>query len=246
MDILTQTTLITSVSLNILLTGLGINFIMKRGGLLYLSRKLSFGQPYKTRQNVMYDNPFYWDKKSHFETLSNSESAIVFLGDSLTDLCEWSEIFMNENIKNRGISGDTTDGVLNRISSIIESKPAKLFIMIGINDLNMGVSVENVVNNYQLILKSLVNNIPAEQVFIQSLLPINNQLRNNCINQRIVDLNAKIKELTQVFSFQYINLFPAFLDKYNQLDIQYTSDGVHLNGRGYLVWKELIEKYVVN
>ncbi|MEO8892716.1 MAG: GDSL-type esterase/lipase family protein, partial [Coleofasciculaceae cyanobacterium] len=160
--------------------------------------------------------------------------------------CEWSEIFMNENIKNRGISGDTTDGVLNRISSIIESKPAKLFIMIGINDLNMGVSVENVVNNYQLILKSLVNNIPAEQVFIQSLLPINNQLRNNCINQRIVDLNAKIKELTQVFSFQYINLFPAFLDKYNQLDIQYTSDGVHLNGRGYLVWKELIEKYVVN
>lgn len=118
--------------------------------------------------------------------------------------------------------------------------------MIGINDLNIGVSVENVANNYQLILKSLANNISAEQVFIQSLLPINNQLRNNYINQKIVDLNAKIKELTQVFSFQYINLFPAFLDKNNQLDIQYTSDGVHLNGRGYLVWKELIEKYVVN
>ncbi|MGC1395645.1 MAG: G-D-S-L family lipolytic protein, partial [Coleofasciculaceae cyanobacterium] len=62
----------------------------------------------------------------------------------------------------------------------------------------------------------------------------------------IVVLNDKIKGLTQAFSFQYINLFPAFLDKDNQLDIQYTSDGVHLNGRGYLVWKDIIEKYVVN
>lgn len=246
MDILTQITLITSVCLNILLIGLGINFIMKRGGLLYLSRKLSFWQHYKTRQISMYDNPFYWDKKSHFETLPNTESAIVFLGDSLTDLCEWSEIFRNENIKNRGICGDTTDGILNRISYIIESKPAQLFLMIGINDLNQGVSVEDVANNYQLILEKIANRVSAEKVFIQSLLPINNQLRNNDVNQKIVDLNDRIKELTQAFSFQYINLFPAFLDKNDQLDIQYTSDGVHLNGQGYLVWKELIEKYVVN
>ncbi len=246
MDILTQITLITSVCLNILLMGLGVNVILKKGGLLYLSRKLPFWQSYRIRQNSMYDNPFYWDKKSHFETLSNSGSAIIFLGDSLTDLCEWSEIFMNENIKNRGICGDTTDGILNRISHILESKPAKLFLMIGINDLNQGVSVEDVANNYQLILETLKDKIPEDKVFIQSLLPVDNQLINNDINSKIVALNDQIRELTERFCFQYINLFPAFLNKNNQLDIQYTSDGVHLNGQGYLVWKAIIEKYVVN
>ncbi|MGC1395353.1 MAG: hypothetical protein WA828_13810, partial [Coleofasciculaceae cyanobacterium] len=73
MDIITQIILTTSICLNILLIGLVINFIMKRGGLLYLRRKFPFGL-YKIRQISVYDNPFYWDKKSHFETLSNSES----------------------------------------------------------------------------------------------------------------------------------------------------------------------------
>jgi lysophospholipase L1-like esterase len=171
----------------------------------------------------------------------------MFLGDSLTDLCEWAEILKDDQIINRGICGDTTDGILNRINNIIDYKPKKLFLMIGINDLNQGVSVENIVENYILILEAFKNQIPVTKVFIQSILPVNNQLRSNGeVNKKIIDLNAKLKELAQTFSFQYIDLFTAFLDKDNQLDAQYTSDGVHLNGQGYLIWKEIIEKDVVN
>jgi len=194
----------------------------------------------------MYDSPFYRDKKSHFETLPKIERKIMFLGDSLTDLCEWAEILKDDQIINRGICGDTTDGILNRINNIVESKPKKLFLMIGINDLNQGVPVEDVANNYQLILETLKDQVPEVQIFIQSLLPINNQLRNHDVNQKIIDLNYKLKQLAETFSFQYINLLSAFLDKNNQLDAAYTSDGVHLNGQGYLIWKEIIEKDVVN
>lgn len=169
------------------------------------------------------------------------------MGDSLTDLCEWSEIFRNEQIKNRGICGDTTDGILNRISNIVESKPKKLFIMIGINDLNQGVSAEDVVNNYKIMLETFKNQLPNLQIFVQSLLPVNNQLFiNREANEKIVVLNSRLKEITTLLSFQYIDLFADFLDKNNQLDQQYTSDGIHLNGQGYLVWKAIIEKYVVN
>ncbi|WP_317110333.1 hypothetical protein [Chroococcidiopsis sp. SAG 2025] len=56
------------------------------------------------------------------------------MGDSLTDECEWSELLENPHIKNRGISGDTTMGVLNRLEDIVSSQPAKIFIMIGINN----------------------------------------------------------------------------------------------------------------
>ena len=194
----------------------------------------------------MYDSPFYRDKKSHFETLPKIERKIMFLGDSLTDLCEWAEILKDDQIINRGICGDTTDGILNRINNIVESKPKKLFLMIGINDLNQGVPVEDVANNYQLILETLKDQVPEVQIFIQSLLPINTQLRNHDVNQKIIDLNYKLKQLAETFSFQYINLLSAFLDKNNQLDAAYTSDGVHLNGQGYLIWKEIIEKDVVN
>ena len=241
------TGLLLSSLINLFLLGLGSVFVVRRGGLNYVIRKINLWQTYKSRGTAMYDSPFYRDKKSHFETLPKIDRKIMFLGDSLTDLCEWAEILKDDQIINRGICGDTTDGILNRINNIIESKPKKLFFMIGINDLNQGVSVENIVENYTLILEAFKNQIPVTKVFIQSLLPVNNQLRSNSeVNKKVIDLNARIKELAQTFSFQYIDLFTAFLDKDNQLDAQYTSDGVHLNGQGYLIWKEIIEKDVVN
>jgi lysophospholipase L1-like esterase len=244
MNELVKIVLLISSLLNLLFLGLAGIFIAKKGGVNYLTSKMKQWQTNKL--TAMYDNSFYRDKKSHFEALPRTTGEIVFLGDSLTDFCEWAEVFRNQKIKNRGISGDTTEGVLNRISNIIESKPQKLFLMIGINDLNRGVSVEDVANNYQVILETLKAQTPEITVFIQSLLPINDQIINQDLNQKIVNLNAKLKELTETFSFQYINLFSAFLDKNNHLDVQYTSDGVHLNGKGYLVWQEIIEKYVVN
>jgi lysophospholipase L1-like esterase len=240
------TGLLLSSLLNLFLLGLGSVLVVRRGGLNYVIRKINFWQTYKSRGTAMYDSPFYRDKKSHFETLPKIERKIMFLGDSLTDLCEWAEILKDDQIINRGICGDTTDGILNRINNIVESKPKKLFLMIGINDLNQGVPVEDVANNYQLILETLKDQVPEVQIFIQSLLPINNQLRNHDVNQKIIDLNYKLKQLAETFSFQYINLLSAFLDKNNQLDAAYTSDGVHLNGQGYLIWKEIIEKDVVN
>ena len=193
----------------------------------------------------MYDTPYYWERKSHFDTLPQSESDIVFLGDSLTNACEWHEFFRNIRLKNRGISGDTTNGLLNRIDEVIESKPRKVFMMIGINDLNQGRNVEVILNTYKIILKSFQDKTSKTEVFVQSILPLNNQKRpNNGTNNKIIELNAKLKNLAQEFSFHYIDLFSAFLDENNQLDARYTIDGIHLNGQGYLVWKGLIEKDV--
>lgn len=240
-----QEFLLISSLLNLLFLVLATIFIVKKRGIKYVTSKLKQWQTNKL--TAMYDNSFYRDKKSHFEALPNTTEEIVFLGDSLTDLCEWSEVFRNQNIKNRGICGDTTAGILNRINNIIESQPQKLFIMIGINDLNQGILVEDIEKNYQSILEIFKNQIPGANVFIQSLLPVNNQLFiNQGVNDKIIVLNSKLEDLSKKFSFQYIDLFTVFLDENNQLDAAYTSDGIHLNGQGYLVWQAIIEKYVVN
>ncbi|NEQ20768.1 MAG: G-D-S-L family lipolytic protein [Microcoleus sp. SIO2G3] len=193
----------------------------------------------------MYDTPYYQDKTSHFRALPKSELGIIFLGDSLTDLCEWAELLENDQIKNRGICGDTTEGILNRIDNIIEYQPKKLFILIGINDLNQGIQVLDVVKNYSLILRKIKDNLPNTKVFIQSVLPVNYQkFQKNGVNDKVVELNVGLRELSKEFSYQYVDLFSAFLDINKELDSQYTIDGVHLNGQGYLLWKTILEKDV--
>ncbi|HEY9602403.1 MAG TPA: GDSL-type esterase/lipase family protein, partial [Allocoleopsis sp.] len=101
--------------------------------------------------------------------------------------------FPNQRIKNYGIGGDTTDGILNRIDDIIQSKPQKLFLLIGINDLYYGKRVAYIVDNYSLILETLKKQIPQTTVFVQSVLPINENLlpaneRGKFEKQRIVEL----------------------------------------------------------
>lgn len=237
--------LLISILLNILILGLGSIWVYSKGGIPYIIRKISFLQSSASRDKFMYDTPYYWDKKSHFETLPQADADIIFLGDSLTDSCEWQELFRNVRLKNRGISGDTTNGVLNRIDEVIESKPRKIFIMIGINDLNQGKNVEDILNNYKMILKYFQDKTPQTEVFVQSILPLNNQkFPNNGMNQKIFDLNSKLRNLAQDLSFDYIDLYSSFLDSDNQLDARYTNDGVHLNGQGYLLWKESIEQDV--
>lgn len=118
--------------------------------------------------------------------------------------------------------------------------------MIGINDIiNYNKSLEEVLINYKAILTKLQKQTPKTKVFIQSVLPVNNQItRYYKDNSNILKLNSKLQELSKDFSYQYIDLFSYLADSKNQLDIKYTSDGLHLNGQGYLIWAKAIEKYV--
>jgi len=73
---------------------------------------------------------------------------IVFLGNSITQDDNWDSLFNNHAFYNRGISGDVTDGVLQRLGEIVYVKPTAVFIEIGINDLfNNSLSAERTANN---------------------------------------------------------------------------------------------------
>ncbi|WP_228062122.1 GDSL-type esterase/lipase family protein [Coleofasciculus sp. LEGE 07081] len=217
----------------------------------YLVSKVSFWQPEKQqevsrpRKNT-YQTGYHDMRKRLFEELPNSDREIIFVGDSLTDGGEWVELLGNPSIRNRGISGDTTDGVLNRLDELVESNPPKIFIMIGTNDIwNEGKSATEVAQNYKGILERIKQQTPKTQVFVQSVLPVNNkQYQIKVDNNELMALNRQLQELANQFSFQYIDLYSSFINEENQLNSDYTLDGVHLNGQGYLLWKKGIENYV--
>ena len=83
----------------------------------------SFAQE-KTRRKWL---TYYEQKKSTFESLPNDEDEIIFLGNSITEGCEWNELFGDDRIKNRGISADVAEGIFLRLDEVTESKPLKHF-----------------------------------------------------------------------------------------------------------------------
>ena len=190
---------------------------------------------------------YYFHRVEHFRALPNDKNEIIFLGDSITDGAEWAELTNNLLAKNRGISGDVTDGVLYRLDEVTESKPAKIFIMIGINDLATGLTIDKIFDNYIKIVNQIKEQSPETDVFIESILPVNDTFPGfkNHTNktEQVLELNSRLGKLAAEKNYTYVDLFSSFaLD--NKLKKELTEDGLHVNGEGYLLWYSIIKKWL--
>lgn len=233
--------LVISVVINILFILFGGYVIHKKGGVDYLRKKFNLQTETANQQNY---GVYYQAKKAIFEIMPNDTSEIIFLGNSITDYCDWYELFGKANIKNRGIGGDIINGVIDRLDEIIESNPKKIFIMIGINDLGRKRSVEQILTDYERLLSLIIQKSPDTELFIQSVLPTDNRESLQIVD--IITINVGLKNLTEKYNLTYINLFDLLKTNENKLDTVYTFDGLHINGKGYLIWKKAIEGYVNN
>lgn len=191
---------------------------------------------------------YYHQRQSLFENLPARDKEIWFIGNSITDGGEWTELFNDVNIKNRGISGDGVMGILNRLDGLIGANPTKVFLMIGVNDLARGSSVDSVYAAISRIITRINNELPATKIFLQSVLPVNNtytQFPGHVQKQKeILSLNKKLKNGADERSYRYIDLYNSFTDSAGNLSARYTNDGLHLTGEAYLLWKHLVFPFV--
>jgi hexosaminidase len=183
-------------------------------------------------------------KVSMFKATPVSNGAIVFLGNSITEGGNWSELFPDKHILNRGIGGDISGGVLKRLDEIVRHQPSKVFICIGTNDIAKGISQEVIIQNYRTILQTVKVQSPETKIYVQSAFPVGKKVITGHSNEKIVPLNAAIKKLCSEMNIAYIDLHPSFIDETGCLKPEFTNDNLHLMGKGYLVWKGLIEPYV--
>ena len=117
--------------------------------------------------NLFADVPFRNQRRDMFRLLPINQNSIVFLGNSITQGNEWAEAFGNNPlVVNRGISGNTSAEVMNNLDFVVGGKPAKIFLLIGIND-NADPAV--VVPNIRRIIEIVQRESPATQLFIQSI-----------------------------------------------------------------------------
>src|SRR5215204_3668553 len=110
-------------------------------------------------QTTKWDSTFrpnnYALKVEQFRSFPNSSNDIIFLGNSITAGTDWMELLGRTDVRNRGISGDITFGILERLQEVTEGKPAKVFILIGINDISRNVPDSVIVSNYLKIVQRI-------------------------------------------------------------------------------------------
>jgi lysophospholipase L1-like esterase len=175
---------------------------------------------------------------------------VIFLGNSITEGGKWQELFNDKSIVNRGIGGDVTFGIINRLDDIVIRKPSKLFILIGINDISKDFPDVVIVNNYKKIIQEIKLRSPETKIFVQTLLPLNPSYprfpQHYDKGDHVISVNKLISQLAIDENVSLINLYPLFLDNQGRMDAKYTYDGLHLNTEGYKLWASFLKenKYI--
>ena len=175
-----------------------------------------------------------------------SENDIVFLGNSITFWGNWPELLNNSHVKNRGIPGDITFGVLERLPEIAAGKPARIFIMIGVNDLARNIPDSVILDNYRKMIRTIREKSPATHICFYTILPTNNsfgKLKSHYgKDTHIVSINASLKKLAQQEAVHLIDIYKSFAGADGRLKEAYTWDGVHLTADGYRLWADILKK----
>lgn len=212
--------------------------------LLFFSNVSGQTKTYDTLPNL----PDHYIKRCElFKNEPIRQGRIIMLGNSITEGANWKLLLNDTTIINRGISGDVTFGVLNRIADIAERKPSKLFILIGINDLSRNTPDEIIAENIFKVVNKIKSGSPGTIIYVQSILPTNETFKNlhkNYIGKggHIIAINDRLKKNEKKLPYQYVNLYTNFLDRNGRMDSRYSSDGLHLNPAGYEHWIEVLKK----
>ena len=214
------------------------------------------------KHQLDWQKTFYFDRIDEFKNVPIGFNKIVFLGNSITyGMRNYESVFDVNNIVNRGISGDYTEGVLGRLNEIIYYKPIAVFLLIGLNDffddntLRPERTPENIGKNIIRIANTIKKGSPDSKIYIQTIMPINNKQYledkpyveflwpeyNPSINEQVIQLNNFIKQNS---NFEIIDLYPSFVNSSGSMKRNLSRDGVHLNENGYKIWIKQLMPYI--
>lgn len=169
----------------------------------------------------------------------NAKADIVFLGDSLIYYGDFTHVFPGKVVCNLGLRGDTIHGLINRIEQVKILEPKVVYLMVGINDVPT-CSLDEFKENYESLIKLLINHLPGATLYIHSMLPVNHVcFKLSCQNDQIVTYNKLIKQLSIENNLKYIDLYSIYV-KDDILPDVLTYDGLHLNKESYQAWYSLL------
>lgn len=179
--------------------------------------------------------------KWHNET-KRDQGAVVFFGDSITQ--GWGpnmgDSFPEIKVANRGISGDTTRGMLLRIEDdVLAVNPNGVVMLMGTNDLEEGDSAEAIAHNVRAIVQRLSKHNSEMPIFLCKVFPSSARMRRPAKDiQRINELcAAAVKDVAQV---TILDTYSIFANADGDAKKEEFPDLLHPNKAGYKKWADTL------
>lgn len=177
-----------------------------------------------------------------FRMLPIDTNAIVFVGNSITEMFNWNEVFLPKapyHICNRGVSGATSNDVLQHIGEWAQGHPHLMVLMIGTNDLEVGRSPQYVADNVAEIVLRVKRVSPETRILLHGLLPSTAGCRTLADEQTT---NRLLKHLADTTGITFIDLWQPMLGIVD--DSSMSLDHLHLTAKGYAIWCRAIRPYI--
>ena len=198
----------------------------------------------KVRKRTEYD-AYKRSRSESFELLNKNyceKGATVLVGDSITEGYTHTELFAEYTkstgtpVYNRGISGDTSDRLLERLEkTVLNIKPKNMVLLIGTNDLHAGADVDFVAENVEKIIEQSKKRCKNINIILEAVYPVNTNInkqgRRN--NKDIALLNKKLKAVAEKQKTKFVDLTDKLSDKNGMFNADYTYDGLHANAKVY-------------
>ena len=197
------------------------------------------------------DEPFRNHRFDSFKVLSPESGSIVFIGNSITDMHCWPEVFRTSTgeylpIVNRGNSGTYSTEQSNNLESYLENKPKKVFMMIGTNDIatsgGLNFSGEQVLAYVKSIVERIHARSPQTKVYLYSILK---NKTGNRVEATWLHTNEIVKKYVETMNVDWL----TYIDLYDKLagvaqGGVWSYDNLHLTAAAYQVWCETICQYL--
>jgi len=183
------------------------------------------------------------DKRTGWsERVQQDQGALVFLGDSITQ--GWGDnignAFPGVKVANRGISGDTTRGILIRLQEdVLALNPAAIVLLVGTNDLEEKADPETIAANLKLILTEMKKHRATMPVVLCQVFP------SSATKKRPADKIKKVNELYAAAvkgdaQIIFVETWPLFANAEGDAKSEEFPDLLHPNGAGYAKWASAI------
>lgn len=174
----------------------------------------------------------------------------LFLGDSITEFYDLDVYYPDMPVVNSGVQGNVTEDILDDMGKrVYQYNPSKIFLLIGTNDIDQKLSIDDIVSHIKEIIEEIQKNRPYAEIYLESIYPVDEErpAASNRTNEEIVEINQELEKYCKDENITYIDLFSLLVDSESsevKIKNEYTKDGLHISDEGYEVITEEIMKYI--
>jgi lysophospholipase L1-like esterase len=180
-------------------------------------------------------------RRRYFEAMAPPTGRVVFLGDSITQQGIWEDLFPELPTTNRGIGGEATSDLLERLDTAVQ-QPLAVSLLIGTNDLHgprRGRAVPGIAARTEEIVRRIRERAPDAVLLVNSVTP-----RTSFFAPRIRQLNGHYREIAERHGATYVDLWPTLADSAGGIRPEFATDNLHLSPAGYLAWAEVLRPHL--